>query len=243
MQKYLVIIILIVLTYYLFNCWFENKINNILKTKEGFAATGGDADVASSINTLSQIANDLQTGKGLKVPGVLNILGALNTDGDINAKGGINSDGLITGKDSMKLTQNIYLGDGKQKWGSVINLRGGIAEDGNYGYIDFKNKDDIRQCILQGIQNGAKFTNNLIVDGTLTVGTTDILKELKELKNALAKNKVCREVTTKWDDDSIKRGIEYLDRHEPACNINESIKAIKMERSGNNLRYNYTCCG
>ena len=98
MEKYLVIIVLVVLVYYLFNCWVENKINHILKTKEGFAGTtciANDADIAKSINTLSQIAKDLQAG-GLTVSDALNIKGTINTDGDITTKGKISADGVVT---------------------------------------------------------------------------------------------------------------------------------------------------
>ena len=201
MEKYLVIIILVVLTYYLFNCWVENKVNNILKTKEGFAGTTGstnDADVASSINTLAQIAKDLQAG-GLTVPGALNIKGVINTDSDINAKGGINATGAINAKGginstsgvinidcdinaggNINLKKNIFLGDGKQDWGSVVSIRGGVNDN---GYLEFKNKEDVRQCYLMGKPDGALFSQNLRVSGDLIVKDRNILAELDDIKN------------------------------------------------------------
>ena len=189
MEKYLVIIILVVLVYYLFNCWVENKINNILKTKEGFAETTGGGDVASSINTLSQIANDLQTGKGLKVPGVLNILGALNTDGDINtkgainaksainAKGGINIDGDINVGGNINLKKRLFIGETNMEWGSIISVKGGQKEG---GYFDFLNETGSRQCYLMGKPDGAYFSENLRINKKLFVGekNRDILREL-----------------------------------------------------------------
>ena len=117
MEKYLILLIIIVVVYYLFRYCIQLEVEKIIKTKEGFAATtGGDADVASSINTLAQIANDLQTGKGLNVPGVLNILGAINTDETINAK------------------KNLSVGNGSQQLAGSIILKGGTTED---GYIVF----------------------------------------------------------------------------------------------------------
>ena len=193
MEKYLVFIILVVLVYYLFNCWVENKVNNILKTKEGFAGTTGstnDADVASSINTLAQIAKDLQAG-GLTVPGALNIKAGINTDGDINAKSAINATGDINTKGVINATgdinaggninikKNIFLGDGKQDWGSVVSIRGGINDN---GYLEFKNKEDVRQCYLMGKPDGAMFSQNLRVSGDLIVKDRNILAELDDIK-------------------------------------------------------------
>ena len=188
MEKYLVIIILVVLAYYVHRYCIQIEIEKILKTKEGFAATSGsDADVASSINTLAQIAKDLQAG-GLTVPGPLNIKAAINTTGDINtesainakgaintsgvinAKGGINSTGGVINTDSdinakgMKITKSLSLGDGTQDWGSVVSIRGGINDN---GYLEFKNKEDVRQCYLMGKPDGAMFSANLRVSGDL----------------------------------------------------------------------------
>ena len=80
MEKYIVFIILVVLAYYLHNCWVENKINNILKTKEGFVDTinTSDPDLVKSITTLGQVCKDLQGQNGLTVPGKI-------TCGGINA--------------------------------------------------------------------------------------------------------------------------------------------------------------
>ena len=184
MEKYLVIIILVVLTYYLFNCWVENKVNNILKTKEGFAGTTGstnDADVASSINTLAQIAKDLQAG-GLTVPGALNIKAGINTDGDINAKsainatgainakGGINTDGNINAKgrintdETINAKKTISVGNTTNQWGGSVVLKGGIEEN---SYIVFQDNKENNLCRLMGVSDGVSFDKNLRVSGDL----------------------------------------------------------------------------
>jgi len=242
MERYIVFIILVVLAYYLFNCWVENKVNNILKSKEGFAGTTGstnDADVASSINTLAQIAKDLQAG-GINVPGALNIKGALdikgaiNTDGVINAKDIINTDSDINAK-GMNIKKNIFVGDGKQDWGSVVSIRGGINDN---GYLEFKNKEDARQCYLMGKPDGAMFSENLRVNGDLIVKGRNILAELDDLK----KPKTCRNIKSGYSDGR-DRGLQYLNRQFAQCGQNESMSTFKVETNGNEeIQYNYTCC-
>jgi hypothetical protein len=188
METILVIIILLTLAYYLHNCWIENKIEKILKTKEGFANTvnTSDPDLVKSITTLGQICKDLQSPNGLTVPGKMNCNGGVNVTGTLV----VNSRDILTELDSLK------------------NLTNKFAHDLDYfktdiGYI----KDDI---------------------------------------DNIKKSPTCRTAFTNWDYDSIGHGVEYLDRHKPQCNNNESISAIYLERSdngrGNGLRYNYTCC-
>lgn len=88
MQKYLIILILVIIAYYLHRYCIQFEIEKILKTKEGFADTvnTSDPDLIKSITTLGQIAKDLQGSDGLKVPGnliikdrnILNELDVLN---------------------------------------------------------------------------------------------------------------------------------------------------------------------
>ena len=189
MEKYLIIIILVVLAYYVHRYCIQIEIEKILKTKEGFAATSGsDADVANSINTLAQIAKDLQAG-GITVPGNLNIKAAINTTGDINtesainakgainasgainAKGGINStsgvvniDGDINAGGNINLKKRLFIGEKNMEWGSIISIKGGQKEG---GYFDFLNENGDRQCYLMGKPDGAMFSNNLTVNGNI----------------------------------------------------------------------------
>ena len=67
----------------MFNCWVENKINNILKTKEEFVDTinTSDPDLVKSITTLGQIVTDLQDLNGLTVPGKMNCISGINVTG------------------------------------------------------------------------------------------------------------------------------------------------------------------
>jgi len=76
MQKYLVIIIILVILYYLHNCWVESKIEKFInsnKIREDFgdAVTVDAIDDNNAINVLAKIAKDLQEGGGLKVKGNL----------------------------------------------------------------------------------------------------------------------------------------------------------------------------
>ena len=85
MEKYLIIIILVVLAYYLHRYCIQIEIKKILKTKEGFADTinTSDPDLVKSITTLGQIAKDLQAG-GLKIPGNLTVTGTIKTGTDLS---------------------------------------------------------------------------------------------------------------------------------------------------------------
>ena len=87
MEKYLVIILVIILIYSVYKCW-----NLATVTTEGFAdATPKPAEVPTnvdtnnSIATLAQLAKDLQEGGGLKVPGTL-ISPTLTAKSEINVK-------------------------------------------------------------------------------------------------------------------------------------------------------------
>ena len=75
MEKYLVIIIAIIILYYLHNCWVENKIEKFMKLREGFtdAITTNGVDDSNAINILAKVAKDLQEGGGLKVLGNLEV--------------------------------------------------------------------------------------------------------------------------------------------------------------------------
>jgi hypothetical protein len=65
MEKYLVIILLILLMFAIYQCWNLGTV-----TTEGFAEVATNVDTNSSIATLAQVATALQTG-GLTVPGTL----------------------------------------------------------------------------------------------------------------------------------------------------------------------------
>ena len=193
MEKYLIIIILVVLAYYLHRYCIQIEIEKILKTKEGFAGTtGDDADVASSINTLAQIAKDLQAG-GLTVPGALNIKSVINTDGNITTKGAINASGgitcnaitsgpitsdtitakgLVTATNGSKFTGNRHFfqdeeNTGRLRVGAAWGIPGIYAQDG--------------QDLVLGAESGTtcigppdKINQHLSINGNLTVKGTVI---------------------------------------------------------------------
>jgi hypothetical protein len=75
MEKYLVILILIVILYYLHRYCIQTEVEKFMKIKEGFgdAVTVDGVDDNNAINTLAKIAKDLQEGGGLKVMGKLNL--------------------------------------------------------------------------------------------------------------------------------------------------------------------------
>ena len=91
MEKYLVIILLILSIYTVYQCW---KLATV--TTEGFAdaTVPTNVDTNNSIATLAQLATDLQSGGGLKVPGVLSIANDkwhTSLDGKMRAHYGTNS--------------------------------------------------------------------------------------------------------------------------------------------------------
>ena len=79
MEKYLVIILLILSIYTVYQCW---KLATV--TTEGFAdaSVPTNVDTNNSIATLAQLATDLQSGGGLKVPGNLNVQGVQTLTND-----------------------------------------------------------------------------------------------------------------------------------------------------------------
>jgi hypothetical protein len=113
MEKYLVIIIGIIILYYLHNCWVESKIEKFLsmnKIKEGFgdAVTVDAIDDNNAINILAKVAKDLQEGGGLKVKGALNVDNAANFAGPVNVS---NSSALGGPNANLKLNnQGIIFG-------------------------------------------------------------------------------------------------------------------------------------
>ena len=93
MEKYLVIFLVILLMYTVYQCWNLRTV-----TTEGFAEVPTNVDTNNSIKTLAQLAADLQSGGGLKVPGDLNVLGGslvASSSGDQkSSKLSINADGI-----------------------------------------------------------------------------------------------------------------------------------------------------
>lgn len=108
MEKYLIILIITIICYYVFRYCVQLEVEKIIKTKEGFADTS-DSDLIKSITTLGQIATDLQKD-GVKVPGNLNVVGTINTDGVITAKGAINASSLSVGSGTISTTGLITAG-------------------------------------------------------------------------------------------------------------------------------------
>lgn len=74
MEKYIVILVVILITYYLYKCWTDSG-------KEGFAdAVSVDlSDDKNAINSLANMARDLMAG-GFKVAGKLNVSDNLTTE-------------------------------------------------------------------------------------------------------------------------------------------------------------------
>lgn len=85
MEKYLVVLIIVIICYYVFRYCIQLEVEKLIKTKEGFADTinTSDPDLVKSITTLGQIAKDLQAG-GLKIPGNLTVTGTIKTGTDLS---------------------------------------------------------------------------------------------------------------------------------------------------------------
>lgn len=126
MEKYFVILILIVISYSLYNCWVDNKIEKILKTKEGFAdtLTKSDSDLLQSITTLGQIADKLQGPNGLTVPGKMNCISGVNVTGIL----AVNNRNIIAELDSLRTDMN-NITNGLRN--DMNNITGGLRNDTN----------------------------------------------------------------------------------------------------------------
>lgn len=136
MEKYLIILIITIICYYIFRYCIQLEVEKLIKTKEGFADTinKSDSDLIKSITTLGQIATDLQTN-GLKVPGNLNVTGTINTDNVITAKGAINASSLSVGSGTISTSGQINCGtvissnlvaSGRNILGELNSLRTGL---------------------------------------------------------------------------------------------------------------------
>ena len=79
MEKYLVVLIIVIICYYVFRYCIQVEVDKLIKTKEGFVDTinKSDPDLVKSITTLGQVAKDLQAD-GLKIPGNLTVTGTIN---------------------------------------------------------------------------------------------------------------------------------------------------------------------
>eukprot|EP00747_Dinoflagellata_sp_TGD_P031070 gnl/TRDRNA2_/TRDRNA2_135053_c0_seq1.p1 gnl/TRDRNA2_/TRDRNA2_135053_c0~~gnl/TRDRNA2_/TRDRNA2_135053_c0_seq1.p1 ORF type:complete len:723 (+),score=125.29 gnl/TRDRNA2_/TRDRNA2_135053_c0_seq1:138-2171(+) len=52
----------------------------------------------------------------------------------------------------------------------------------------------------------------------------------------------CKDVQTGWNELPGNRNIIYLDRHDVSCEAGRVLKGYKLERNGDQVRYNYKCC-
>ena len=141
MEKYFVILILIVISYSLYNCWVDNKIEKILKTKEGFAETltKSDSDLFQSITTLGQIADKLQGSNGLTVPGKMNCIGGVNVTGIL----AVNNRDIVAELDNLRNT--------------MTNITNGLRNDTNGLRNDVNNLINVTNDIKnRAIFNGDK---------------------------------------------------------------------------------------
>ena len=129
MEKYFVILILIVISYSLYNCWVDNKIEKILKTKEGFAETltKSDSDLFQSITTLGQIADKLQGSNGLTVPGKMNCIGGVNVTGIL----AVNNRDIVAELDNLRNTMTNITNGLRNDTNGLRNDTNGLRNDVN----------------------------------------------------------------------------------------------------------------
>jgi len=172
MEKYLIILIITIICYYVFRYCVQLEVEKIIKTKEGFANTS-DSDLINSITTLGQIATDLQKD-GVKVPGNLNVIGTINTDNDITAKaitakGAINASSLSVGSGQINggtIISSNLVASGRNILDELNSLRTGLKTVSS----DFANyKGGMRLFTM--ITNG--FEPKEIKDGSLTFSVND----------------------------------------------------------------------
>ena len=195
MEKYLVIILVILLMYTLYQCW-----NLATVTTEGFgdATVPTDVDTNNSIKTLAQLATDLQSGGGLKVPGVQSLANGVwhtSLDGKYRVHYGANARTYFGTQDGYEWrnkgdgtimalgdngVQSVLNGvwhtslDGKNRVHYAANSRTYFGSQSGY---EWRNKAD--QSVMVVEDNG-----NSTVYGNLTVGGMDIVAAIKDLQNS-----------------------------------------------------------
>lgn len=97
MEKYIVLLILAVIVYYIHRYCVQTEVENFMKVREGFgdiAPVVSGVDDQNAINTLAQVAKKLQEG-GLTVPGKLNFINS-----------GLNSSSVQFDNDNMFRIKN-----------------------------------------------------------------------------------------------------------------------------------------
>ena len=216
MEKYLVIILVILLVYTIYQCW---KLATV--TTEGFAdaSVPANVDTNNSIATLAQLATDLQAGGGLKVPGTLNVQGNANIggmsftpgtaspdSGNINFTGDGSGWGLNFNTSSRKRvarfgdngsfttagTIHAHTDGFHTRLGVVWTAPGVYAEDGKNLELGAGSSN-----VYIGAANG-NGNNNLIVTGGLNASGRDILVELNKLRADLDKSRKDLDDRTKY---------------------------------------------
>ena len=136
MEKYLIIILIILVIYYLIKCW-NIKVEYFADTSKPAvqeqSITGSDD--TNAINTLAKIAKQLMDG-GLTVPGQMTVTnkvivdqlvvnkdstftGIVNASTDVNTKGKLTVDGIITANTDINTTGTLTVGKGATLTGDV----------------------------------------------------------------------------------------------------------------------------
>ena len=150
MEKYLVIILLILLMYTVYQCW---KLATV--TTEGFAdaSVPTNVDTNNSIATLAQLAKDLQAGGGLKVPGNMTLGGTFQSGLLVDSSTG-SGIGLYHPKNGyMLFSVGATTGDGTKTGWNQVNIRG----------------DDIQFRNANGGDTTVTTNGNLNVTGSLNL--------------------------------------------------------------------------
>jgi len=187
MEKYLVIILVILLMYTVYQCW-----NFATVTTEGFAdaTVPTNVDTNNSIKTLAQLATDLQSGGGLKVPGVQSLANGVwhtSLDGKNRVHYGANAttyfgsqDGYIWRNkgdgDIMKLGDNGIQSLANGVWHTSLDGKNRVYYDanattyfGSQGGYKWRNKSDNVDIMTLG-DNGDLIANNGITTNRLKIG-------------------------------------------------------------------------
>ena len=169
--------------YTVYQCW---KLATV--TTEGFAdaSVPTNVDTNNSIATLAQLATDLQSGGGLKVPGVLSIANDkwhTSLDGKMRAHYGTNSrtyfgsqDGYSwrnkADSDIMSLDNNGNMNLAGSITANRINILAPGGQNTHFPHTDGKNY----------IRGPTQQDGELTVNGGLNVSGRNILAELDALK-------------------------------------------------------------
>jgi len=147
MEKFLIIIIIVLILYYLFKCW-NMKVEHFADTPKEQSISGSDD--TNSINTLAKIATQLMNG-GLTIPGDITVTKNITTDSiKIKNKWMIGGTGGASGNDDWMRITDI---DNKDYKGGLAAGRLYTADNTINGRNLFAEIDDLKNKLVESYKS------------------------------------------------------------------------------------------